>query len=176
MKSSISQLTFFYFVLPSIYSVVPGIFLFLFIFFPSLLHSSSTRRRFYPQRPSGQAVVTGVVPSPPRYAPSILSRIGFSIPTARRFSSNVANSSSRAFRQSIFYARKKSLLYEYVHSVRIELAKLILVYHIYMHIIYRSTYISYNVSVLYSARGAVGCAHNICASFVRVVAHTYIQP
>ena len=32
----------------------------------SLLLSSSTRRRFYPQRSSGQAVVTGVVPSPPR--------------------------------------------------------------------------------------------------------------
>ena len=32
--------------------------------------SSSTRRRFYPQRSSGQAVVTGVVPSP-RYVPLI---------------------------------------------------------------------------------------------------------
>ena len=30
-------------------------------------------RRFYPQRPSGQAVVTGVVPSP-RYVPSIFIR------------------------------------------------------------------------------------------------------
>ena len=38
---------------------------FLFYFFPSLLLSSSTRRRFYPQRPSGQAVVTDVVPSSP---------------------------------------------------------------------------------------------------------------
>ena len=28
-------------------------------------------RSFYPQRSSGQAVVTGVVPSPPRYVPSI---------------------------------------------------------------------------------------------------------
>ena len=34
---------------------------------------------------SGQAVVTGVVPSPPRFLPSVLSRIGFSNPTARRF-------------------------------------------------------------------------------------------
>ena len=33
--------------------------------------SSSSRRRFYPQRAPGQAVVTGVVPSPPRYVPSI---------------------------------------------------------------------------------------------------------
>ena len=33
-------------------------------FLSSLLLSSSTRRRFYPQRSSGQAVVTGVVPSP----------------------------------------------------------------------------------------------------------------
>ena len=51
------------------------IFLLLFQFFnffdPSLLLSSSTPRRFYPQRPSGQAVVTGSVPSSPRYVPSI---------------------------------------------------------------------------------------------------------
>ena len=53
-------------------------------YFPAL----RTRRRFYPQRSSGQAVVTGVVPSPPRYVPSCLSRIGLSIPTARRFSPN----------------------------------------------------------------------------------------
>ena len=54
---------------------------FVFVFFSSsLLFSSSTRRRFYPQRSSGQAVVTGVVPSPPRYVPSFLSRIGSSIP------------------------------------------------------------------------------------------------
>ena len=32
------------------------------------------------------------------FLPSAISRIGFSIPTARRFSSNVANSRSRAFR------------------------------------------------------------------------------
>ena len=39
-------------------------------------------------------MVTGVGSSPPRYVPSFLSRIGFSISTARRFSSNVANSRS----------------------------------------------------------------------------------
>ena len=61
-----------------------------------------------PQRFSGQAVDTRVVPSP-RYVPSFLSRIGFSIPTARRFSSNVANSRSRAFRYSFFLCIKKSL-------------------------------------------------------------------
>ena len=33
---------------------------------------------------SGQAVVTGVLPSPPRFLPQFLSRIGFSNPTARR--------------------------------------------------------------------------------------------
>ena len=58
-------------------------------------------------------MVTGVVP-PPRYAPSFLSRIGFSIPTARRFSSKVANSLSR-FLLINFYSRKSS--YEHVHSV-----------------------------------------------------------
>ena len=43
---------------------------------------------------------------PPRYVPSFLSRIRFTIPTARRFSSNVASSRSRAFRYVInFYAR-----------------------------------------------------------------------
>ena len=38
-----------------------------------------------------------------------LSRIGFRIPTASRFSSNVVRSRSRAFRYSFCYARKKSL-------------------------------------------------------------------
>ena len=66
-------------------SVMRRVSFFFFFLWPSLLFSSSTRRRFYPQRSSGQAVVTGVVPSPPGYVPSFLSRIGFSIPTARRF-------------------------------------------------------------------------------------------
>ena len=50
---------------------------------------------------------------PPVHMPSIfLSRTGFTIPNARRFSSNVANSRSRAFRYRIhdhFLCRKKSL-------------------------------------------------------------------
>ena len=54
-------------------------------------------------------MVTGVVPSPPRYVPSFLSRIGFSIPTARRFSSIVAHSRSRAFRYDQFSCKKTSL-------------------------------------------------------------------
>ena len=41
--------------------------------------------------------VSSLVP-PGTYVPSFLSRIGFSVPIARRFSSNVANSRSRAFR------------------------------------------------------------------------------
>ena len=65
---------------------------------PEYTRSTKYTGKFYPQRSSGQAVVTGVVPSPLRYVPSFLSRIGFSIPTARRFSSNVANSRFRAFR------------------------------------------------------------------------------
>ena len=74
------------------------VFCFFFVFFlSSLLLSSSSRMRFYPQRSSGRAAVAGAVPSP-RYVPSFLSRIGFSILTARRFSSNVANSRSRALR------------------------------------------------------------------------------
>ena len=34
---------------------------------PQWYDHSGTNMRFYPQRPSGQAVVTGVVPSIPRY-------------------------------------------------------------------------------------------------------------
>ena len=41
--------------------------------------------------------VSSLLP-PPGTCLQFLSRIGFSIPTARRFSSNVANSRSRAFR------------------------------------------------------------------------------
>ena len=48
---------------------------------------------------------------PPGTCLLFLSRIGLSIPAARRFSSKVANSRSRAFRLSIFYARKS--LYEH---------------------------------------------------------------
>ena len=43
----------------------------VFVFPSSLLLSSLNRRRFHPQRSSsGQAVLTGVVPSPPRYVAS----------------------------------------------------------------------------------------------------------
>ena len=66
--------------------------MFIFLSPPSL--SSLTPR----QSSYEQAVVTGVVPSPPRYVPSFLLRIGFSIPTARRFPSNVASSRFRALR------------------------------------------------------------------------------
>ena len=62
---------------------------------------------------------------PPGTCIQFFSRIGFSIPTARRYSSSVTNSRSRASRLSLFYARKSPD--EYVHSVRMELAKLILV-------------------------------------------------
>ena len=59
-------------------------------FFVSLLLSSSTRRRFYPQRSCGQAVVTGVVPSPPRYVPSFLfERSEFLIDTSQKKSLRV---------------------------------------------------------------------------------------
>ena len=59
-----------------------------------------------------QAVVTGVVPSPRFF--HFLSRIGSSNPTARRFSSSVANSSPRAFRMPICAQEKvPTPLYEY---------------------------------------------------------------
>ena len=52
--------------------------------------------------------------SPPDTCLQFLSRIGFSIPAARRFPSNVPinNSRSRAFRWLIFYARKSPYEYE----------------------------------------------------------------
>ena len=79
---------------------------------------------------------------PPGTCLQFLSRIGFSIPTARRFSSNVVNSRSRAFPLIIiFFARKSP--YEYVHSVRIELAKLILV----------------GTRITYQATADAGCAY-----------------
>ena len=67
---------------------------------------------------SGQAVVTGVVPSPPPVlCLQFLSCLGFSNPTARRFSSSIANSRSRAFRKSI-YALEKVPTNLYEHALR----------------------------------------------------------
>ena len=55
---------------------------------------------------SGLAMVAGAVRSPPRRdVPSFLSRTGFSILTARRFSSNAADSRSRAFRYVVDLAK-----------------------------------------------------------------------
>ena len=52
--------------------------IFVLFYSSSLLLSSVTRRRIYPQLSSGQAVVPGVIPSSPRYVPSFfLSRIGY---------------------------------------------------------------------------------------------------
>ena len=51
---------------------------------------------------------------PPGTCPYFLSRIGFSIPTARRLSSNVANSRFRAFHGSICAHEKvPTNIYEY---------------------------------------------------------------
>ena len=82
-------------------------------------------KEVYPQQSSGQDVVTGVVPSPPRYVPSIF--------IARRVEHSHCSSiyieccevTLSRFPLINFYPRKSA--YEYVHSVRIELAKLILV-------------------------------------------------
>ena len=102
---------------------VPGTVVLLFVFFlSSRLLSSSTRRRFYPQRSSGEAVVTGVVPSP-RYVPSIF--------VAHRVQHSHCSSifieccylTLSRFPLINFNARKSP--YEYVLSVRIEPTKLI---------------------------------------------------
>ena len=64
---------------------------------------------------SGQAVVTGVVPSPPQFLPSIfIAHLGLALPLLVDFSSSVANSRSRAFRKSICAQEKvPTKLYEY---------------------------------------------------------------
>ena len=64
---------------------------------------------------SGQAVVTGIIPSPPRFLPSIFYRAeGSAIPLLVDCSSNVANSRSRAFRKSISPQEEvPTNLYEY---------------------------------------------------------------
>ena len=54
------------------------------IYVLSSLSLSSSTRRFYPHRFSGKVVVIGVVTFLPRYVPSLPSRTGFSVPTARR--------------------------------------------------------------------------------------------
>ena len=71
---------------------------FFFLFSSSLLLVSLTRRRFYPQRASGQAVVTGICPSPPRYVPLffVALRVKHSHCSSILIEC-VANSRSRAF-------------------------------------------------------------------------------
>ena len=89
------------------YEMAASVWPYFFSFFlSSLLLSSSTRRRFYPQRSSGQAVVTGVVPSSPRHVPSIFIAHRVQHSHCSSISSNVANSRSRAFRYSIFMQEK----------------------------------------------------------------------
>ena len=76
-------------------------------YFPAQLVGGFTHSDL-PEKPWSQ--VSSLLP--PGTCLQFLSRIGFSIPTAHRFSSNVANSRSRAFRLlSNFYARKNP--YEY---------------------------------------------------------------
>ena len=67
---------------------------------------SSTSERFYPPGSYEQAVVTGVVPSGPRHVPSFLLRIGFRMPPARPFPSNVGNSRSLASETQFLCKRK----------------------------------------------------------------------
>ena len=51
-------------------------------FFITCIFQLNVFRRIYPQRPSGQDVVTGgvVLPPPPVYVPSCLSRRGLTVP------------------------------------------------------------------------------------------------
>ena len=74
---------------------------------------------------SGQAMVTGVVPSAPRFLPSIFiaHRVQQS-PCSSIFLSSVANSSSRAFRKSIYAQEKVPTILYVCHSGGLELTKL----------------------------------------------------
>ena len=76
------------------------------IYVSSPLLSSSTRRRCYPQRPLGQAVITGAVPFPRG--------------TCLHF---VAHRVQHSHCSSIFMREESP--YEYVHSVKIEPAKFV---------------------------------------------------
>ena len=51
---------------------------------------------------SGHAVVTGVAPSPPRYMPLCVSRIRFSVATARRFFKTFARAQVLVRIQSVY--------------------------------------------------------------------------
>ena len=68
------------------------------LLFFSLLLSSLTRRSFTPNKLLGKPWSQVSTLLPPGTCLYFLSRIGFSIPTARRFPSNAANLRSRAFR------------------------------------------------------------------------------
>ena len=73
---------------------------------------------------SGRAVVTSVVPSRPRFLPSILSAWGSAIPLLVDFSSSVANSRCRAFRESTCAQEKSPRIHTSMHSGGFELTKL----------------------------------------------------
>ena len=74
---------------------------------------------------SGRAVVTGVIPFPPRFSPSIfIARIARSNPTARRFH-RVLLTHALALSASQFVLKKKSQrIYTSIHSAGLELMKL----------------------------------------------------
>ena len=114
----------------------PAIFLFVHFFlivaFPFQLNSYPGRR-FHPRRPpSGQAVVTGVGSpfSPPASAFIffVAHRVSFSIPTARRFSSNAAIAvvalASLALPANNHFFTQETVLTS-MHSVRLVTTELI---------------------------------------------------
>ena len=113
-----------------------------FFSFKSLSLSSSTRKRLYPQRSSGQAVATGVVPFPPRDVPSIFIAHRVQHSHCSSIFIECCKLTLSRFPLIIFYARKSPYEYLYVYSVRIELAKkLILV----------------GTRITYQATGDAGC-------------------
>ena len=78
--------------------------------------------------PSGQAVVTGVVPSCPQYVPSFFIALGVQLSHCSPiFIERCQPTHSHFPLRDHFLCKKKSRRVQYVHSVRIESASLILV-------------------------------------------------
>ena len=73
---------------------------------------------------SGQAVVTSVVPSPPRFLPQFLSRIGFSNPPARRFFIQCCYLTLSLSASQVMHKKKSPRMYNSMHSGGLELTKL----------------------------------------------------
>ena len=123
----------------------------------------SSRARFYLQRRANRGCRGHRCRlfSPPARA-SFLSRMGSSVPTARPFSSNDANSRFRAAAVTVinFFMQEKNT-HEYVHSGRIELPELILV----------GTRITYEAN---GDAGFISCTIHLAAGYTKSHCRSFV--